>query len=128
MIRTTKKYLLSALFLPVLLWATDSISGAKAAETEQLYKFYCAQCHGLSGKGTGPNVTKDFPVTPRDFTNTAEMNKLSDNDIRGIVMDGGPSASKSPLMPPWGKTLSDKDVDGLVKLMRKFCNCKGKPG
>jgi hypothetical protein len=31
-------------------------------------------------------------------------------------------------MPPWGKTLSDGDVDGLVKLLRKFCNCKGKPG
>lgn len=124
MIRTTKLILLAALFLPALLWTGT----ADAAEAETLFKFYCAQCHGLDGKGTGPNVTKDFPVTPRDFTNTAEMNKLSDNDIRGIVMDGGPSASKSPLMPPWGKTLSGKDVDVLVKYLRKFCNCKGKPG
>jgi len=122
--RTAKIILFAALFLPALFAANV---GA-AAEAEQVFKFYCAQCHGLNGKGGGPNVTKDFPVTPRDFTNTAQMNKLSDNDIRGIVMDGGPSASKSPLMPPWGKTLSDGDVDGLVKLLRKFCNCKGKPG
>ncbi|MBT3553319.1 MAG: cytochrome c [Rhodospirillaceae bacterium] len=124
MMRTAKIILFAALFLPALFAANV---GA-AAEAEQVFKFYCAQCHGLNGKGGGPNVTKDFPVTPRDFTNTAQMNKLSDNDIRGIVMDGGPSASKSPLMPPWGKTLSDGDVDGLVKLLRKFCNCKGKPG
>ena len=24
-----------------------------AAETEQVFKFYCAQCHGLGGKGEG---------------------------------------------------------------------------
>lgn len=112
-----------------LLFAAQAFNNvAAAAEAGQVYKFYCAQCHGLAGKGKGPNVTKDFPVTPRDFTNATEMNKLTDSYIRGIVMDGGPSASKSPLMPPWGKTLSDADVNGLIKLLRGFCKCKGKAG
>ncbi|HSG95759.1 MAG TPA: c-type cytochrome, partial [Afifellaceae bacterium] len=52
-------------------------SGAMAAETEQVFEFYCAQCHGLEGKGDGPNVSKDFPVSPRNFTSAEEMNKLS---------------------------------------------------
>ena len=101
---------------------------ASAAEPEQVFKFYCAQCHGLGGKGDGPNVSKDFPVSPRNFTSSAEMNKLSDVDIRNVIFDGGPSASKSPLMPPWGKTLNEEEVDGLVNHLRKLCNCKGKPG
>ncbi len=99
----------------------------QAAETEQVFKFYCAQCHGLEGKGDGPNVGKEFPVDPRNFTTSDEMEKLSDADIKNVILDGGPSMSKSPMMPPWGKTLTEEDVDGLVKYLRKLCNCTGKP-
>lgn len=101
---------------------------ANANETEELFSFYCAQCHGLQGKGDGPNVTKDFPVSPRNFTNAEEMNKLSNADLKNVIMDGGPAASKSPMMPPWGKTLSEAQVDGLIKHLRTICACKGKQG
>lgn len=99
-----------------------------AADTEQTFRFYCAQCHGDGGKGDGPNVTDDFPVSPRNFTNAAEMNKLTDADIKNVILDGGPSASKSPMMPPWSKSLTEDDVDGLVKHLRKLCACEGKQG
>jgi cytochrome c oxidase cbb3-type subunit 3 len=103
-------------------------NSVQAADAEQLFNFYCAQCHGLEGKGNGPNVGKEFPVDPRNFTNADEMEKLSDADIKNVILDGGPSASKSPMMPPWGKTLTDEDVDALVKHLRKLCNCTGKAG
>lgn len=99
-----------------------------AADTTQVYNFYCAQCHGMSGKGDGPNVTKDFPVSPRNFTNAGEMNKLSDADMKNVILDGGPAASKSPMMPPWSKTLTGAEVDALVKHLRELCKCKGKQG
>jgi len=105
-----------------------AMAPATAAETEKVFKFYCAQCHGLTGKGDGPNVTKDFPVSPRNFTSAKEMDKLSDADLKNVILDGGPSVSKSPMMPPWGKTLTLEQVDGLVKHLRKLCNCKGKQG
>ncbi len=101
---------------------------AGAADAEKVFKFYCAQCHGLTGKGDGPNVTKDFPVSPRNFTNAKEMNKLSDADLKNVIMDGGPAVSKSPMMPPWAKTLSGAEVDGLIKHLRMICKCKGKQG
>jgi cytochrome c oxidase cbb3-type subunit 3 len=129
-IMTMKKtFLITALFLAAA--TTVSLLGgapAKAAGVEETFKFYCSQCHGLTGKGDGPNVTKDFPVSPRDFTNPKEMNKLSDADIKNVILDGGPAVSKSPMMPPWGKTLSGADVDGLIKHLRKLCGCKGKQG
>ncbi len=110
------------------LMAAGGAGAGAESDVEQVFKFYCAQCHGLEGKGDGPNVTKDFPVSPRNFTNPAEMNKLSDADIKNVVMDGGPAMSKSPMMPPWGKTLDEAQVDALVKHLRVLCQCKGKEG
>ena len=114
----------------VILFLAIGLSGApaQAADVEQVFKFYCAQCHGLQGKGDGPNVTDDFGTDPRNFTDKEEMEKLSDADIKNVVLDGGPSVSKSELMPPWGKTLTEQQVDELVKHLRKLCNCKGKEG
>ncbi len=103
-----------------------SLPAAAEVDVEQVFKFYCSQCHGLGGKGDGPNVTKDFPVSPRNFTNAAEMNKLTDADMRNVILDGGPAMSKSAMMPPWGKTLSDEEVDALIAHLRKLCACEGK--
>ncbi|MBL6931814.1 MAG: cytochrome c [Rhodospirillales bacterium] len=114
----------------VALVMTAMVGTAKAfaEDTEKVFQFYCAQCHGEKGDGLGVNVTKDFPVTPRAFNNADEMNKLTDADLRNVIREGGPIASKSEMMPPWGKTLSEADIDGLVKKLRDLCQCKGKQG
>ena len=117
---------MAILSMVLIVFGLLGASLVQAEETEQLFKFYCAQCHGLEGKGNGPNVSKEFPVDPRNFTKSDEMEKLSDADIKNVILDGGPSMSKSPMMPPWGKTLSEEEVDGLVKYLRKLCNCTGK--
>ncbi len=101
---------------------------AQAEDIEKVFKFYCAQCHGLDGKGKGPNVTKDFATSPRNFTDAKEMNKLTDADVKTAIKDGGPAVSKSELMPPWGKTLTAEEIDGLVGHIRKLCACEGKKG
>ena len=117
---------MAILSMALIVFGLLGADSAQAADAEKLFKFYCAQCHGLEGKGDGPNVGKEFPVDPRNFTNAEEMEKLSDADIKNVVLDGGPSASKSPMMPPWGKTLTEEEVDALVKYLRKLCNCTGK--
>ena len=112
----------------LLLVGLSGIAAAQSDEVEQVFGFYCAQCHGMEGKGDGPNVTADFPVDPRNFTNAEEMEKLSDADIKNVILEGGPVVSKSPMMPPWGKTLSEEQIDALVKYLRKLCNCEAKTG
>ncbi len=47
---------------------------------------------------------------------------------KNVILDGGPSMDKSPLIPHWDKTLTSEQVDGLVKHLRKLCQCKGKQG
>ena len=119
----------SIIFAMALVMAvTAGTAKAFAEDTKKVFQFYCAQCHGENGDGKGINVTEDFPVTPRAFNNAAEMNKLTDADLRNVIREGGPIASKSEMMPPWGKTLSDADIDGLVKKLRDLCQCKGKQG
>lgn len=114
------------IFIGLLTFALPGSPEAEAASGEEIYNFYCAQCHGPTGKGDGINVTEDMPATPRDLSNAAEMNKLSDADIKNVVLDGGPAMGKSGVMPPWKKTLTDGEVDSIVKHLRKLCNCKGK--
>lgn len=101
-------------------------TAAYGATAEENYRFYCAQCHGLKGRGDGPNATREMPVSPRDHTSAVEMNKLTDEDIINAITDGGPATSKSSLMPPYGKTLSKAEISALKDYLRKLCNCKGK--
>ncbi|MBI5437922.1 MAG: cytochrome c [Nitrosomonadales bacterium] len=100
--------------------ALSAAGSAQAADTKQLFEFYCAQCHGVKGDGKGINVGKDFATDPRNFTDSVEMAKRTDDDIKTVIKDGGPAISKSPLMPPWGATLSAAQVDELLAYIRKF--------
>ncbi len=97
--------------------------GATALEN---YRFYCAQCHGLEGRGDGPNATKSQPVSPRDHTSSLEMNKLTDDEVVSAITDGGAATSKSTMMPPFGKTLSKGEITALKDYIRTLCKCKGK--
>ncbi len=123
MLKIKGSMVVGALFL-----ASGVLTGldARAADGKEVYDFYCAQCHGITGKGDGPNVTKSMPVTPRNFTKAADMNKLSDEDLRNVILSGGPALSKSPVMPPWSKTLAKDEVEAMVAYLRQLCNCKGK--
>lgn len=122
--KTNKKALLAA--FAAFSFFLSTTTGASAATAEENYKFYCAQCHGLEGRGDGVNATENQPVSPRDHTSAREMEKLTDEDIINSITDGGPSTSKSSLMPPFGKTLSKSEVSELKTYLRKLCKCKGK--
>ena len=104
-----------------------------AASAEENYKFYCVQCHGKDGTGTGPNAKPDtfgldlpeMSVTPRNHASKEDMSKLSDTDIINAITGGGISVNKAALMPPWGKTLSEQEIKEMVGHLRMLCKCKG---
>ncbi|OGQ54761.1 MAG: hypothetical protein A3J24_03990 [Deltaproteobacteria bacterium RIFCSPLOWO2_02_FULL_53_8] len=101
-------------------------TSGRAATAEENYQFYCAQCHGAGGKADGPNAVESQPVDPRDHTSAAEMNKLTDEDIINAIEGGGAATSKSVLMPPFSKTLTNSEITALKDYLRKLCKCKGK--
>ncbi len=118
--------LTSALVITALFFfATGSASLAATAAGN--YAFYCAQCHGTGGRGDGPNATESQPVDPRNHTSAYEMGKLTDSDIINVIREGGRATSKSTLMPPFGKTLSEKEIEALKDYLRKLCRCRARP-
>jgi len=94
-------------------------------ETERNYRLYCVQCHGSQGNGLGVNNTAGaLSVSPRDYLLASEMSKLKDDEIKSAITLGGDAVQKSGLMPGWGNTLGEKQIDALVLYLRKLCQCE----
>lgn len=83
------------------------------------YDQLCANCHGTTGKGDGPTGAALDPQ-PRDMTDPEWQESTSDEKIAKVIQDGGAASGLSPLMPPFGGSLSDQDVENLVAYIRSF--------
>lgn len=87
------------------------------------FRYYCAQCHGLDGKGGGPNALKHLPVDPRDLTDKVAMGKLSDDEIMDVIRFGGKGPRRSTVMPPFEKTLREIEIIYMKDYLRDLCDC-----
>jgi cytochrome c oxidase cbb3-type subunit III len=72
---------------------------------QQLFSSNCAGCHGLDGHGGehGPNIAT-----------TAEVQRLSDRDILGVVRDGIAAAG----MPAFRSRFDDAQLNAVVSYVR----------
>jgi len=76
----------------------SSVSGA------QMFKQYCAVCHGPSGKGDGPVATA-LKVPPPDLTTLVQRHdgKFPDDYVSNVLKNGVQNpAHGSGEMPVWG--------------------------
>lgn len=90
-----------------------------SAKGEQLYATYCSSCHGARGAGDGP-VAAGLDPKPAKHTNGEYMNALSNEHLFKVTKEGGPAVGKSPLMAPWGGTLSDEQIWDVVAFVRSL--------
>jgi mono/diheme cytochrome c family protein len=81
------------------------------------FTHYCQTCHGESGAGDGFNAFNLDPH-PRDLSNPQFQKKKSDADLADAIRRGGAGVGLSALMPPWGHTLSTRQIDELVLYLR----------
>jgi len=101
----------------VVLGTTLVAHAADAEQGKKLYGQFCATCHGQSGKGDGAAAAALNPK-PRDHTDKEYMSKLSDDDMLKVIKNGGASVGKSPLMPPWGASLKDDQIQDIIAYVR----------
>src|SRR5262249_19615133 len=73
----------------------------------------CALCHGTDGKGDGPGAQNLNPK-PRNFHDSAYMSGRTDAQLHKVIKEGGAANGFSPVMPAWGATLSDQDIDNVI--------------
>ena len=81
---------------------------------DEMYKEYCADCHGKTGKGDGPAATA-LKTPPPDLTLLAKKNggKFPANHVRSVLdMGVAEAAHGTKDMPIWGplfKAISGRD-------------------
>lgn len=103
--------------LGIFVWATD-VTADDLAAGQQLYQQRCSPCHGPDGKGQTPTAQALTPK-PRDHTDGAYMNALSNEHLLKVIKQGGAAVGKSPLMPPQAD-LNDQQLQELVTFIRSL--------
>ncbi len=120
--------------LVVFTMGTQAPAQSKSAASEQelpplirsvkgsdLFRAYCASCHGLDGKGSGP-AAASLRLKVADLTVLAKNNggRFPDARVRKVIMGDDVIASHgSREMPVWGPIFHqiEEDVDrGNVRL------------
>jgi mono/diheme cytochrome c family protein len=83
----------------------------------EVYQHYCQICHGDTGAGDGFNAFNLDP-RPRDLSDPDFQKKKTDADLHDAILRGGAGVGLSPLMPPWGRTLSARQMDDVILYLR----------
>jgi mono/diheme cytochrome c family protein len=84
-----------------------------------VFAHYCATCHGDAGAGDGFNAYNLDPH-PRDFSDPAFQKAKTDAQLVDAIRRGGAGVGLSSLMPPWGRTLTERQVAEVVIYVRSL--------
>ncbi|MBT3350814.1 MAG: c-type cytochrome [Nitrospinaceae bacterium] len=125
----------------LLKWERGIAAGKmfKDAESEEIFKDACSQCHGLKGQGDGERPRGDQPLgkpfvseiqpPPMDYTRKEQMDRFDDEFLFWLIKVGRLDATtekKFDFMKAYGHVLNDKEIWGVVRYVREtFIN--GKP-
>lgn len=89
-------------------------SPTSAESGEDMYKQYCAACHGQNGKGDGPAAAALKGPVP-DLTTLTQANngKFPTAKVQAVLrMGSGAAAHGSPTMPVWGPIFGTMGASG----------------
>ncbi len=86
-----------------------------------LFRFYCASCHGREGKGDGP-VARALVRPPADLTTIARRNRglfPADRVERFVTGEREPTLAHGPrTMPVWGPVFQPLDRQDTLNRIR----------
>jgi mono/diheme cytochrome c family protein len=106
---------LTAALLPSIISANARSSHAQPVadpNATQLYKKYCASCHGNDGRSK--TMKSKLRYHARDLTDKNWHGDVSDERIFNVIVNG------KGKMPAFGRKISDAEVEELVKKVRAF--------
>lgn len=87
------------------------------AQGKRIFYTNCVWCHA-DATPAGPSNRSNVSPTPPLFNDGATMNPLSDEFMQNTITLGGSAMGKSPMMPPWGRTLSQDDIKAVIAFER----------
>ena len=104
-------------------WTTPEFGMASVDRGQVIYKEYCSQCHGATGKGDGPAASGLVPK-PAIHANIP-FEKLPPEYLYNVINHGGPAVGKSPNMPYWNLTIGQQGVADVIAYLK--ATFKGAP-
>jgi mono/diheme cytochrome c family protein len=104
-------------------WTSPEFGMASVDRGKVLYRQYCAQCHGLTGKGDGPAASGLDPK-PAIHANIP-FEKLPIDYLYNVINHGGAAMGKSPNMPYWNLTIGQQGVADVIAYLK--ATFKGSP-
>jgi mono/diheme cytochrome c family protein len=90
------------------------------SQGRHLFVQYCVTCHGDEAKGDGQNASNLNPPPP-DMT--ASKNMQDATYLEKMISDGSAGMGRAPLSPPWGRSLSRRQIADLVA----YCQALNRP-
>jgi mono/diheme cytochrome c family protein len=98
--------------------ADEIALGYQQVVGQQLNLKYCDRCHNPESTAERVSNLDNLATKPHPFNEGDTLNKLTDEDLAGIITHGGPAIGRSAEMPPWGYTLSPSDIQALIAYIR----------
>lgn len=86
----------------------------------------CVWCHAdttPAGPSNRSNVSPDPPL----MNDGGILNKENDATLRRIIALGGSAVGKSAMMPPYGITLTDEEINDVIAYIRIISEPEHKP-
>jgi mono/diheme cytochrome c family protein len=103
---------------PATLKIEEIALGYQEALGRELNEQYCSRCHNPESTPERVSNYDNLEVKPHAFTEGDTLNRMSYADLAAIIGHGGPALNQSPLMPPYGYTLSQSDIQALIAYIR----------
>lgn len=103
---------------PITLRIEEIALGYQEVLGRELNEQYCSRCHDPESTPERVSNYDNLETKPHAFTEGDTLNRISDADLFAIIDHGGQALNKSPLMPPYGYTLTKSDIEALVAYIR----------
>lgn len=97
-------------------WTSSEFATASVDRGTVIYKEYCSQCHGATGKGDGPAASGLEPK-PAIHANIP-FEKLPIDYLYNVINHGGAATGKSPNMPYWNLTIGQQGVADVIAYLK----------
>ncbi|HYL10775.1 MAG TPA: cytochrome c [Candidatus Acidoferrales bacterium] len=91
--------------------------GYQEAQGKRIFYAQCVWCHA-DATPAGPSNRSNVTPTPPLMNDGAVLNAESDEYVQNIITLGGSAMGKSPMMPPYGRVLSEEDVRAVIAFTR----------
>jgi len=97
-------------------WTSQEFKTADVDRGKVIYKEYCSQCHGATGKGDGPAASglAPKPAIHADIP----FEKLPMDYLYNVINHGGVAVGKSPNMPYWNLTIGQQGVADVMAYLK----------